>query len=176
VARLISDDVWRCLDPNAGRLTMATRRGMWRVMGAAALLAVVSTLLVWSGVVVPRLAVPVDEGLEYGGGPTVAPFFVFTIENVGWTPVTIVTAGGGGPGLALTDVRGPFPVTLEPGDRVRFTLVYRVADCTRPSAEPNTVAVRVRRWWGEQATRVAVPDTMIGWPHVLADLVCHPTP
>jgi hypothetical protein len=174
VARLISDDVWRRLDPNAGRLSVVTTRRMWRVMGAAALLAVVSTWLVWTGVVVPRLAVPLDEGAEYGGGPTVAPYFVFTIENVGWTPVTAVTAGGGSPGLQLVEVRGPFPVTLEPGDRVRFTLVYRVADCTRPSAEPNTVTVWVRRWWGEQATRVPVPDTMIGWPHVLANLVCNP--
>ena len=58
---------------------------------------------------------------------------------------------------------------------MRCTPVYRVADCTRPSAEPTTVTVVVRRWWGAQATRVPVPDVVIGWPHVLADLVCNPT-
>jgi hypothetical protein len=63
---------------------------------------------------------------------------------------------------------------------VRFRLVYRVADCDRPSADPAGVTVVVRRWWGAQAVRVPVPDVgaanMIGWPHVLAQLVGNPPP
>jgi hypothetical protein len=59
---------------------------------------------------------------------------------------------------------------------LRFTLVYAVTDCAVASSESNTVPVSVRRWWGEQATRAAVPAVRAGWPRDLADLVCNPTP
>ena len=189
--RYVSDEVWRQLDPRAGRLP---RRTTLRVWIAATLVAVVAaaTGVVWgSGAVVPRLVYPLTAATSASGGPTGPLMRELTVENRGWVALTLLGAGRDAPGLDLAEVAGTFPVTLVPGDRLSFVLVYRLTDCAAVPVGPWPVPVRVERPWGEQTAYVAVPaepgpaapDSYsysgrdpygVEWQRALADLACRP--
>jgi len=189
MARLVSDEVWQQLDPQAGRLQRRTAARLWWAAGVGTAIALVWALVWQLGVAYPRLGWS-NSGYGSGGGPGWAEHEV-VVENQGWTPLTIVAVGRSGPGLELTEVRGTFPVTLQPGDQTSFYVVYRVTDCTAVSNEPFPVPVRVERWWGEQTAYIEIPTYpsrdrpgsysysgqdpyAVQWQRGMADFGCHP--
>ncbi len=157
----VSDEVWRRLDPGAGKLTRRSTVRLWIAVGVALALLLAGNTLWRAGLVVPRLAWPV--GLqEWEENPQWVRVKV-QLENTGWWPVTVRSIGRSGAGLELLGVEGafqtgepsPFPVRLEPGERVEATLVYRVTDCTGYPREPWPVTAEVDRPWGAMTVEVA---------------------
>jgi len=195
VARLVSDEVWQQLDPNAGRLPRRTTNRM-RYLGVVAVIAAVGIGAVWrTGVFEPRL----EHNRHAGRWASASPVPERTIErsvtviNRGWVPLTIVGAGRDGPGLELTGVQAAFPVTLGRGEEVEFAVAYRVTDCAAVPREPWPVPVRVRMWYGERTVEVELPTESgpdapdayqytgpdpygVEWQWWLADLACNPRP
>jgi hypothetical protein len=173
VARLVSDEVWRQLDPNAGRLSRTSVRRLWRAVGVALTAAALLALGWQSGVVVPRLEMPREAGLEYGGGPDQL-YVVFTVKNIGSTRVTVTGAGRSGDGLELTDVVAQFPTTLDPGEQMTLRLVYRLTACVTGPGTAWRVPVRVEWWWAERTVDLEPPWPGNAWQRELADVVCDP--
>jgi hypothetical protein len=171
---LVSDEVWHRLDPHAGRLSRASLRRLWRATGVALTVAALAVLGWQSGAAVPRLEISRDAGLEYGVGPGGSLYVVYTVKNVGLTTVTVTGAGRGGVGLELTDVVGPFPTTLEPGEQMTFRLVYRLTACVTGPGTAWRVPVRVTWWWAERTVELEPPWPGNGWQRDLADVVCDP--
>lgn len=155
--RLVSDGVWRQLDPYAGQLAGRTVRRLRLTAAAVVALAVAVGALWWSGLVLPRLAWPAGSGgYGWSTGPDVVRHDVM-IRNEGWTPVEVLGLGRGGAGLRLVEVRGVFPTTLRPGQTMEAAVVYRVTDCAAVTADPWPVPVRVRRPWGIYTAYVSLP-------------------
>jgi len=190
---LVSDEVWRQLDPDAGRLPRRTvLRLRWSLAGAIALALLFG--LVWqSGLTVPRLSWTPNSGYGYGGSPrnrTVE--YEVRISNRGWTSVEVVGLGRSGPGFELRSVRAQLPTTLRPGENMDATLLYQVTDCAAVPADEWPVPVTVRRTWGT-ATGYVQPPTQtspsaptgtreyqgrdpfaVEWQRAVADMVCYP--
>jgi hypothetical protein len=175
VAQVISDEVWQRLDPHAGRPSRASLRSLWRATGLA-LTAVTLVALGWqSGAGAARLEMPREAASEFGGGPGQPLSVVFTVRNVGRTTVTVTGAGRSGVGLELTEVRGPFPATLAPGEQIAIRLAYRLTGCATGPTTAWPVPVRIQGWWwGERTVELEPPWTGNAWQRELTDLVCDP--
>ena len=188
---LVSDEVWRQLDPDAGRLSRRTvLRLRWSLAGAVALALLVGA--VWqSGLTVPRLAWTPDSGYGWSTQDRTIEFEV-RIANRGWTPVDIIGIGRSGPGFELRAIRAELPTTLRPGEDLDAVLLYQVTDCAAVPADEWPVPVTVRRTWGT-ATGYVQPPTQpsmsaptgtreyqgrdpyaVEWQRAVADMVCYP--
>jgi hypothetical protein len=173
----VTNDVWRQLDPNSGRLT---RRSAWLV--AAAFLVGLALL---AGIGVAERAGLLEAQLAWSTSAswqTTAVDHVIVhsvnVENTGWIPVTVTGAGRDGPGLRLQRVDGAFPTTVPAGGTFTFTLTYEVIDCAAVRADTWPVPVRVQRWWGTQSVFIDLPDApadngmVMPWQRALADQAC----
>ncbi|MEU8261488.1 hypothetical protein AB0C02_12820 [Micromonospora sp. NPDC048999] len=158
---MIADEVWRRLDPDAGRMT---RRGARRL--AVSLLAVAvlagAGLVLWSiGIVVPRLRAIEASGFLAQINPEERSFaYGVHIRNDGQVSVVVQAVGAEGPGLELTDARnleGTLPTTLHPGEVIEIRLGYRVTDCTAVSTEDWPIPVRVKGPLGAHTVDVMPP-------------------
>jgi hypothetical protein len=187
----ISDDVWRQLDPEAGRLPRRTVLRLRWSLGGAFVLAVLAGLVWQSGLTVPRLGWTDNSGYGWSiEGRHVE--YEMRISNDGWTPVTVTTLGRSGPGLALRSVRAQLPTTLRPDESMDATLVYDVTDCAAVPADAWPVPVTVSRVWGT-ATGYVHPPTVtsptaptgmreyqgrdpyaLEWQRGLAEYACNP--
>jgi hypothetical protein len=193
MSQLVTDEVWRQLDPYAGQLS---RRTVWRLRIAvtATITLVFAVGAVWySGIIVPQVGWPALAGSSAGSDPDARRImFGMTVRNTGWTTAEIIGAGRSVPGLDLVEVRGAFPTRLEPGSEMEFVLVYDVTDCAAYPRGEWPVPVRVSRPWGTYTIDVAAPDmtrfdaptgmrSYSGrdpyagpWQEVLADYACTP--
>jgi hypothetical protein len=157
MARLVSDEVWRQLDPNVGRLSRRTSRRLL-LSGVVGLVVVLAAAVGWrSGAVSPRLVWSQDSAYAFSFGPGGPVTASVNVTNSGWVPLTLVGVGRSGPGLELARVEGILPITLGPGDATTFILTYRITDCAAVPHDPWPVPVRVKRWWGEQTAYIPLP-------------------
>lgn len=180
MGRMISDGVWRRLDPYPGALAPGTVRRL-RVAVAVAVLAAVALGAAWhTGVVVPRFTASANEIRTSDTGFEIP--VTITNRNA-WAEVSIDSVGRSGPGLELTRVANPPPRSLAPGESVTVTLVFRVTDCAVVPVAPWPVPVRVARSWGIQTVHVDLPtwpsddpsDTdpePVQWQRYFADRAC----
>ena len=173
---LVSDEVWRQLDPGAGRLPRRTvLRLRWTISTTLALALLVG--LGWrSGVVLPRLGWPNDgEGWSIEGNRVE---YSMHIANRGWTSVEVLDVGRSGPGFVLDSVRAQLPTTLRPGESMEAVLIYRVTDCAAVPAGEWPVPVTVKRPWGTATGYVLPPPETSPkapqWQRALADVSCAP--
>lgn len=152
----LSDEVWRQLDRNKGRLSRrGTMRAWLAILAAGAVFA--AGLAVWrSGVIAPRLEWPRNAGIGFEAGQRHIRYQL-TIVNQGWTTETITGYGRSGPGLHLLAVHAPPDVRLALGDTVDIAIEYEVTDCAAVPADPWPVPVRVHRVWGEVTAWVQPP-------------------
>jgi hypothetical protein len=168
LARLVSDEVWRQLDPHVGRLRRRTTARVW-LAAAVGLCLGVGFVAVWrSGIVVPQLVwtEPGRSGWdERLGGPI---WYEVGVSNMGEVPVTVLDAGASAQSMRVR-VDGRFPVTIRPGEDVTFVLTYLITDCTAVPLDPGPLLVRVKRPWGHQTVRIPPPDSMLS--SLLRDIV-----
>jgi len=91
---LLSDEVWRQLDPDAGRLPRrSVLRLRWSLVSAVAV-AVLAGLVWQSGLTVPRLSWPSNAG--YGWETSTLDRTIkyeVRIANRGWTTVEVLGLG-----------------------------------------------------------------------------------
>src|SRR5262245_16892380 len=122
----VSDEVWRRLDPNAGRL-----RGPLSARTSVLLAVVVPAVLLavwWSGLVVPKLSWP-DGGWSAETRFDGTVYVQIEVANEGLVPATVLRVGGEGPGYHVIGVQGGLPVELGQGESVVLTIAYQVTDC-----------------------------------------------
>jgi len=175
----ISDEVWRRLDPSAGALSRRTVIRMWAAAAAAVLLVIVGMQIWRTGIVVPRLVWP--EGLtQFEENPDWVRVQI-VVSNAGQFPVTVRDVGRSGPGLELLGVEGwerspsPFPTTLQPGEGVGATLVYRITDCDGAPAGDWPVTALVDRPWGTMTVEVSYEAEAIHpWQDYVVSTWCRP--
>jgi len=188
---LLTDVVWRQLDPHAGRLSRRTARRV-RLAIAVALVAVVLGEFCWyAGLIAPRLSWTDSLGSEYGWDPV---HHSVSVHNDGLLSVRVLGVGRSGPGFTLSSVTGTFPTTVDPGGDLKFTLTYLVTDCAAVPAGAWPVPIRVERPWGVQTVHIGLPSKQddeapdgfvteevrsrhaVEWQRWLADLACrYPT-
>lgn len=188
---LLTDEVWRQLDPTAGRLPRRTVLRLRRAIAVTLTVAVLAGLAWQSGLVVPRLDWSRSSGYAYQINPSWFEY-VLSLTNRGWTPVEVVGAGHSGPGLRLDEVRGAFPTTLAIGATMSLVLRFTVTDCAVVPKVAWPVPVTVRRPWGAATVDVqpepvlppSAPDGFreysgrdpyaLEWQDALAQQACHP--
>lgn len=174
----VSNDVWRQLDPVAGRLSRRSVRRLRIVVVVLIVLAVLAALSWRSGAVAPRLKWTDEWGWEASVGPELVSHAVVVV-NDGWLPAQILGVGRSGPGLELVSVRegtsvdfregsGIFPYVLQPGAIVAFAVVYRITDCSAIPQDPWPVPVRVQRPWGVQTVYIGLPEESFRAPQLLS--------
>jgi hypothetical protein len=188
---LVSDEVWRQLDPDAGRLARQTvLRLRWSMAGVLVLALLVG--LAWrSGVVVPRLTWA-NTGYSWGGIGAGVVEYELPVTNRSWTSAEVVAIGRSGPGLELQTARAELPAMLAPGQGMDVMLVYRVTDCAAVPADAWPVPFTVRRTWGTVTAYVQPPTGIspdapsgvreyqgrdpyaVEWQRLMADLACRP--
>jgi hypothetical protein len=170
---VVSDEIWRQLDPGAGRLSWRTATRLWLVGG---LIVVVGALgyLVWDGgYLLARLEEPSDHmSLEVYPGRSAT--YHLEVTNAGRVPVTITGAGGDAPGLQLVRVDGALPVELAPGRTAFLGLVYRVTDCAaRPGPDDWPVPVTVDGpWFPHTVQTFRRHEPAVVWPQKTIQLWC----
>jgi hypothetical protein len=185
LARVLTDEVWRQLDPRAGRLCPRTARRV-RLAIAVLLVAVVAAELAWyAGLVVPRVSSTDESGYEYGWDPV---HHSVAIRNDGLLPIQVLGVGRSGPGIRLDRVDGAVPSTVDPGGYVRVTLTFTIHDCAAVPAQRWPVPVEIERPWGAQTVYIDLPakddregpewstgtrmQRGIEWQRWLADMAC----
>jgi hypothetical protein len=169
---LLHDEVWRQLDPYAGRVSRRTLVRSWAV-GIVALLVLTTAAWVWeSGAARPRLIA--DDGgwvsslNVVDANPRHAPADPdlsqqVRIENHGWLAVRIAGVGADGPGIHLREstvdqrLTPQTPFVLKRGGTAAVTMSYRITDCTAVPADPWPIPVRLLRPWGIQTVHVWLP-------------------
>jgi len=187
---LLSDEVWRQLDPDAGRLPRHTvLRLRWSLAGAVAV-AVLAGLVWQSGLTVPRLSWTPNSGYGWSSSTLDRTIeFEIRISNRGWSTVEVLGLGRSGPGFELRSVRAPLPTTLRPGEDMDAVLVYQVTDCAAVPADEWPVPVTIRRTWGTATAHVQPPTQVahvgqrvysgnpfaVEWQRAAADAVCYPS-
>ncbi len=149
MTQLVSDEVWRQLDPHAGQLP---RPWSWRLrlaVIATVVLALVAGALWRSGTIVPRVEWARHAGSSWSMDPNKRQVgFAVVLRNDGWDSVEVIGAGRSGPGFELVEVHGEFPTVLEPGEEMDLWLDYPGHRLRRRPAGPWPVPVRVNRLWG----------------------------
>ncbi|WP_027344944.1 hypothetical protein [Hamadaea tsunoensis] len=154
----ISDDVWRQLDRNAGRMS---RRGFLLFLTACLALPAVAYggLVAWRTVAHPLVAA--DDFLSYSA--TAGQHKVFSLQvkvrNQGITALTVVSAGQDGPGLHLVAPVLAVEHHLAVGQELLLVLEYEVTDCSAVPAGTWPVPIVVDQPWGRRTVEVR-PQTM----------------
>jgi hypothetical protein len=187
---LLSDEVWRQLDPDAGRLPRrSVLRLRWSLASTVALAVLVG--LVWqSGLTVPRLSWTPNAGYGYSTSTEDRTIeYQVEISNRGWSTVEVLGLGRSGPGFELRSLRAQLPTTLRPGEAMEAVLVYQVTDCAAVPVDVWPVPVTVRRTWGTATGYVQPPSQVpqvgqraypgrdpfaVQWQRDVADMVCYP--
>jgi hypothetical protein len=187
---MLSNEVWRQLDPEAGRLPRRTVLRLRWTVAAVLVLAVLAGLGWRSGLIKPRVAWPNAGGSWEVAGNRIE--YEIHVTNRGWIPIEVVGLGRSGPGFELVDVRATLPTTLAPGESMDAVLLYRVNDCAAVPADAWPVPVQVRRSWGTVTAYVDVPTQVspaapagmrqftgrdpyaVEWQRRAADLACDP--
>jgi hypothetical protein len=171
----IPDQVWRRLDPDAGRLSRRATVRLWVATGAALLLYLGSHALWSTGLVVPHLVWPSDfwtiETREQG----IARVDVL-IANHGLSAVTVLDVGRSGSGMELLDVDGALPITLDSSGGASFVLTYRITDCDATPRGSWPVTAVVARPWGALTVDVQPSSEWPHWQEYVAEAVCLPSP
>jgi hypothetical protein len=155
---VVSDEIWRQLDPGAGRLSRRAAVKAWTAVALAFALVTTGTALWLSGAVITQVSWAL-WGVKATQPPSDTVGIDVEIWNEGWAPVTIAGVGRGGPGLDLVRTEGRFPVRVKPAHAIRVTLFYRIVDCGQAPVGTSPIAVRVDRSWGVQ---IVDPRPFIG--------------
>ncbi len=149
-------EVWRQLDFTTGLPSRLTRTRLAVALVAAMVVSLGFVVLWHSGVITPRLDWPRNG---YGTSWKEEPGhfeMVFPVENHGWQPLTIVSAGESQPGLELEPpLAGWYPIRVAPGAQAEIRVSYRVSDCAAFAAL-KSIPVRVQRAWGTQSGRISM--------------------
>jgi hypothetical protein len=172
--RAVSDEVWRRLNPNTGRLSRASTVRLWVALLVAVTVFVGGTAATGLGAFTPRLVWspnPPASGWFEGSDEFWAKVLFF---NFGQSAVTVLDVGRPSPGLELlrASAEHTLPMTLRPGNSVWVHLTYRVTDCAAVLAdEPSPVAV-VDRPWGPQTLQVGAASPGHPWYWPSLDEIC----
>jgi hypothetical protein len=170
----VSDEVWRRLHPDAGRLSRREAVRAWMVIVVAFAVVVAGVAVGKSGLVTPQLGWGL-WGVTSAEPPTDTVTLDVQITNRGLAPVTITRVGRSGPGLALIATQGQLPVRLAATKSVRVSLVFRITDCDQRPTGSWPVTVEVDQAW---RSRSAVPhpfgDDDFPWQRAVTDRWCHP--
>jgi hypothetical protein len=181
---MLTDEVWRQLDPYAGRLSRRTVRRVRWVVAALLFLTAVAELAWYAGVFQPRISWKAEPGWEFGWEPV---YHSVEVHNDGLLPIRVLGAGRSGPGFRLERVDGALPSTVEAGGHLTLMLTYAVTDCAAVPTGPWPVPIQVERLWGVQTVYVSLPRERaftetgshgpeLEWQHWLADAACrYPT-
>jgi hypothetical protein len=168
----VSDEVWRQLDPGAGRLSRRTRIRGWIGLGVVAVLIVASAAVWQTGLVVPRLAWP--GGLQAWEQNPTGVRVTFILANTGRFPATVLGIGRSGPGLEYVATEADLPATLAPGQSLGAVLVYRITDCTGYPRGSWPVTALVDRPWGTMTVDVAQEHPEYPWQEHVVSTWCRP--
>jgi hypothetical protein len=182
--RRVSDEVWRRLDPGAGRMSRLAVVRLWLVIGAAVAVLIGGTAVWRTGIVVPRLVWADTMQMSYDTVEREARIEVDLI-NGGRFPVTVVSVGRSDPGLQfLGTVSGPdpgepmtrpFPVTLQAQTGTVLWLVFRVSDCAALAAAAWPVTAVVERPWGSMTVDLVRDGPWLEpWQQQIAHFACEP--
>lgn len=172
VTRVVSDEVWRQLDPSAGRLSGRTTRRLWTAFLAALLLYVVGVAAWYSGLLVPQLRWDANGTSWQVSEDQNVSRMTINVSNNGLFPATVISAGRAAPGLDLIGVEGALPATLRPGEAVTVTLVYLIRDCSAtPPADWDQTAV-VARPWGQLTVPIKADMPWVVWHGRLRAFAC----
>jgi hypothetical protein len=169
MSQLVTDDVWRQLDPHAGRLSRRGAVRLWAAVICGLALIPLAAVLYGSGAVEPRIMADISGSFSVRAPNTISTATPATVRttvvltNTGWSTVTVngVVPGSGGTTLTTPD---PTPITIKPGQQVTVDLTYAITSCTQKDSGP--FSIRVRRWWGAQT----VSPTVDGWPDFRTDM------
>lgn len=149
---LVPDEVWRRLDPNAGRLSRRAAARLW-VAGALVMFAALGYPFgVASGAFGPNLGLG-STAFEYEPGASIT--YDLVLLNEGLFPVTVLKVGERDDGLKLAGVEAALPASLKRGEGLPVRLNYVVTDCNDLPYWVAPVLVRVKGRWGETSVSVA---------------------
>jgi hypothetical protein len=180
VAERVSDEVWRRLEACRRGLSRRWVRRLWIIAVTIFVLGFAGNLLWISPLVTPRLnAVSPTSlaGLERVGGDL---RIRAVVENPDHRAVWVLDVGLASPGLELLRVEGsrvgepsPFPVRLAGGERVAFTLIFRVVECTAVDVYyPLLLRATIERPWGEMVVGASGLFETSGEEEDLIDFWC----
>jgi len=145
----VSNDVWRQLDPSAGRLSRRAAVRAWLAIAVALGLILGVNALWQSGAFVAQLRWGV-----FATNQTTPPSDTFGLDveitNDGLAALTVLGVGQSVPGLDLVGADRSFPVRLDPDASLRTIITYRITDCAQAPVGSAPVAVRIQRRWGSQ--------------------------
>jgi hypothetical protein len=169
----VSDEVWRQLHPDAGRLSRRETARAWIVIVAALAVVIAGTAVGKSGLITPQLGWSL-WGVKPAEPPTDTVTLDVEITNTGLAPVTITRVGHSGPGLTLIATEGQLPVRLPATKGARLSLVFRITDCDeRPTGSwPVTVEVH-QAWRSRTAEPRSFADDDFPWQRVVMGPWCH---
>jgi len=187
---MVSNEVWRQLDPEAGRLPRRTVMRLRWTVASILVLAVLAGVGWRSGLIVPRVGWP-NEGRSWQVSGNRIEYEIH-VANRGWTPIDVVGLGRSGPGFELVEVHATLPTTLAPGEAMDAVLLYRVNDCAAVPADAWPVPVQVKRTWGTVTVYLEIPPDIsplapagirqytgrdpyaVEWQRIVTDLACDP--
>ena len=149
---LLTDEVWRQLDPDAGRLSRGDRRKVAVAIGLVGCLGVAAVLVRLSGLIVPNIAIGMTA--SSGVDSQQHTFFqTINVHNGGWRTETVVGVAGPPRGVRITAVDG-LPVSISADSESHVTVHYVVDDCALAVPGPDPVTLRLRRPWGTASATV----------------------
>jgi len=160
---LLTDEVWRQLDPDAGRLPPGERRRVAIAIGLVCILGIAALLVRLSGLVVPNIAV--GTTVSSGADSTQHTFFqTLNVHNGGWRPEKVVGVANPQQRVRVTAVDG-LPVSIPVDSEAHVTVHYVVDDCSSVTPGWLPVTLRLHRPWGTASATVTPPP----WMHPVTD-------
>jgi hypothetical protein len=169
----VSDEVWRQLNPRAGRLSRREAVRAWIVIVMAFVVVTACIAVGRSGLVTPQLSWGL-WGVKSAEPPTDTITLDVEITNMGLAPVTITRVGRSGPGLALIATQGHLPARLAATKSARISLVFRITDCEQRPTGSWPVTVEVHQAWRNQtAAPHPFGDDDFPWQRTVMDPWCH---
>jgi hypothetical protein len=160
---LLTDEVWRQLDPDAGRLSPVERRRVTIAIGVVCTLAIAALLVRLSGVIVPNIAIGTTAFSGVDTGPRTF-FQTLNVHNGGWRAEEVVAVARPPRGMRITAVDG-LPISIPADSEAHVTVHYVVDDCSAVTPGPVAVTLRLHRPWGTASATV----TPGPWMHPVTD-------
>jgi len=159
----LTDEVWRQLDPDAGRLPPGERRRVTIAIGVVCTLGIAALLVRLSGVIVPNIAIGTTAASGVEGGQHTF-FQTMSVHNGGWRTERVVGVGQPASAIRVTAVDG-LPLSIPAGSEAQLTVHYLVEDCAAVRPGSMSVTLRLHRPWGT-ASATVTPGT---WMHPVTD-------
>lgn len=159
----VSDEAWRAVATDEGRLDPDERRAYRRAAVGVVLALVGAVLVWWLGLFSPHLSHGDSSG-STSDAHTHTAVYEFDLQNRGMLPVTVTGADLAVPGVVVTATR-PARARVVAGASEHVKLALHVERCTealrsvrdQPSGAGQAIRVAVARPWGTVHATVRPP-------------------